>query len=244
MPDDTTTETTTATEPDLSAKYDALEQKFSALEAKYQSALDDEEADDPGKDAKALQKRISDITGKRREMIGDLRTLREELGGFKAQLGEVKGSYQQQIEAAIKAKDAEFSAQIQAIAGEHVDDMALADNGIKDDLGRAAVRQAHKALPEDKRGDGTAADWYRGLLEAQQAHKADPESVAAPAIPRTLLGYMPQDVAPATRTHPGTERNRAPRVAGAVTASDINNAKTMEEYKAALEKMRAQQRKG
>lgn len=229
---------------DLTEKHDALEARFADLESKYQAALDDEEADDPGKDAKALQKRVSDITSKRREMIADMRGLREELGGLKQQQTQAQSGYESKLAEALAAKDTEFATRLEGFDNTRREDLALSDAGIKDDLGRTAVRQAYQALPEDKRGDGTAADWWATTLDAQKAHLADPENVSAPSIPRTLLGYIPGEVGPTTVSHPNTEKGRAKGPQGNVTAADIAGAKTMEEYNALKRRMMEQQRKG
>ena len=94
--------------------------------------------------------------------------------------------------------------QVSTIGKRHAEDLALVDAGITDVLGRQAVRTAWEKLPKDARGK-SAADWWRGSVQALEAHRADPEShPAAPEIPRTLAGYVPQvsEAAPETNGTP------------------------------------------
>jgi hypothetical protein len=115
----------------------------------------------------------------------DLKAAREELAELGRQFEAARAAMAQQTEA-LKAQAAE---QVQQIARQHQEDLALVEHGIKDPLGRTAVRQAWESRPATERGK-SAADWWASTLAARAAHEADP-TTAAPEIPRVLQGYLP-----------------------------------------------------
>lgn len=102
--------------------------------------------------------------------------------------------------------------EVQALQARHIEDLALVDQGFRDPLGRAALRQAWEAAPAGERGK-SAARWWSQMMEARSAYAAG-EAEAAPSIPATLTGYLPAEEAPrqrsAVRPPPGAPQARAP----------------------------------
>ena len=67
------------------------------------------------------------------------------------------------------------------MAQRHAEDIKLVEHGIKDDLGRSALRQAWESQPKDARGK-SPADWWGQQVAALEAHRADPEAAPAPCF--------------------------------------------------------------
>jgi len=229
---------------EFDARFTALEQRFDSFAAKVQSAMDDMEAEgDPGADVSALKKRVSDLTSKYREAITANRELLEGLGTVKSEHDQFRQSSAQALEAALQAEREQHTQALEQFQGMHAQHLQLSDLGIREDLGRKAVGDAFGALPEDKRGEAdNAASWWSQIVETQNAHLADPENVAAPSVPRTLLGYLPAPGAPDKVGHVSTERNRAPTKTGQVTPADIIAASKEgpEAYRAVMERYKKQ----
>jgi len=140
----------------------------------------------------------------------EVKALRDELAGMAAQLEQVQTGYRSQLDE-IKAATAD---QLKTVAQRHAEDIKLVEHGIKDDLGRSALRQAWESQPKDARGK-SPADWWGQQVAALEAHRADPEAAPAVEVPRVLTGYLPAAPAPA----PAPARGGAPRVdAGAQPA--------------------------
>jgi len=140
----------------------------------------------------------------------EVKALRDELAGMAAQLEQVQTGYRSQLDE-IKAQTAD---QLKTVAQRHAEDIRLVEHGIKDDLGRSALRQAWESQPKDARGK-SPADWWGQQVAALEAHRADPEAAPAVEVPRVLTGYLPAAPAPA----PAPARGGPPRVdAGAQPA--------------------------
>jgi len=130
---------------------------------------------------------------------------REELAELGRQLESLQSAYKSQLDG-LKQQTA---TELASLATRHSEDLALVDAGIRDDLGRVAVRQAWEAQPEETRGK-SPAKWWSATLEAHAAHTANPDEAPKVEIPRILLGYMPEAAAPsstpATRQPPRVDR--------------------------------------
>jgi hypothetical protein len=122
----------------------------------------------------------------------EARDLRAELEAIRAQVADLQTGYASQLEA-IQTTTAE---EVKTMAQRHAEDLRLVEHGIKDDLGRAALRQAWEAQPRDGRGK-SPADWWGQQVQALEAHRADPEAAPAVEVPRVLQGYLPPAPAPA-----------------------------------------------
>jgi len=215
--------------PDLAAKIAALETSLATLAERHKPTEDED--DDPTTDVKALRQRLSKEAARRRDLAADLGRVTQEFGAIKQQHVEVATTAEQKIAALDQHYKAALTEREAAINAQHLEDLALADLDIKDDLGRSATRQAWESTPEDKRGE-SPSKWWAGIREQYAAHLAEPETVAAPAVPRTMLGYLAQPGAAQvkTATAPNTERNRAGATPpGRPTAADILAAKTPKE---------------
>lgn len=108
------------------------------------------------------------------------------LNALQAQVGDLEKGYQAALDEFKKAAAAEVA----QLGQRHQEDLALVDLGVDAD-GRSALRAAYQRLPEDKRPK-SVVDYWKGQMEAYQAHAKDPEKVEAPAIPRTLTPYLPK----------------------------------------------------
>ena len=142
----------------------------------------------------------------------EAKQLRDELTALAGQVEQLQTGYRSQLEQ-IQAQTAE---QLKTVAQRHQEDIRLVEHGIKDDLGRSALRQAWEAQPKDARGK-SPADWWSQQVAALEAHRADPEAAPAVEVPRVLTGYLPAAPAPA----PAPTRSGPPRVdAGARPAGN------------------------
>ena len=123
-----------------------------------------------------------------------------DLASIRAQLAaELRPTIAAEVEGVHKAALAKELGSVQA---RHAEDLALSDAGIRDGLGRAAVRAAWDATPKAERGDAaSAADWWSKTTAAHAAHAADPEKAAAPKVHPTLAAYLPKvEAAPQPQT--------------------------------------------
>ena len=116
----------------------------------------------------------------------EVRDLRAELEAMQGKMTELQQGYQASLDA-LKAEAAE---QVKEIGQRHGQDLELVDLGLRDPLGRKALRDAWEAQPKDARGK-SPVEWWRSSLDAHKAHHADPEQATAPEIPRVLSGYLP-----------------------------------------------------
>lgn len=123
-----------------------------------------------------------------------------DLANIRAQLAaELRPQLLAELDAGHKSALAKELGTVQA---RHAEDLALSDAGIRDGLGRAAVRAAWDATPKAERGDAaSAADWWGKVVSAHTAHAADPEKAAAPNVHPTLAAYLPKvEAAPQPQT--------------------------------------------
>ena len=81
------------------------------------------------------------------------------------------------------------ASEVAQLGQRHQEDLGLVDLGFDAD-GRAALRAAYQRLPEAQRPK-TVVDYWKGQMEAHQAHAKDPDKAEAPSIPRTLTPYLP-----------------------------------------------------
>lgn len=143
-----------------------------------------------------------------RSAIEQRNQAREELAELSRQVETLQEAYENQLDGLRTTTASEVA----ALASRHQEDLLLVDAGIRDDLGRGAVRQAWEAQPEEARGK-SAAEWWKKTLEAHAAHVANPDEAPKVDIPRILLGYMPQAPAPA----PAPAARQPPRVDNGAT---------------------------
>lgn len=187
--------------------------------------------DDGGdlRDMAALRQRLSSVTNSRNE----LRSQIEAIQGQVEQLGKAHVHALDEVKTgaatATTSLAEEHQAKLARLAGAHTEDLKLSDLGIKDDLGRAAVRQAFSAVPEDKRA-GDAADYWGGIVQGVAAHKEDKEANPLPDFPRTLLGYV--DLGTAARApEVRTEKKVSTEKPGKPGLVEIGKASSEEELR-------------
>ncbi len=140
-----------------------------------------------------------------RSVVEQRNQVREELTELGRQLETLQEAYDNQLD---KLK-ADTAAQVAGLAQQHQEDLLLNEAGIRDSLGRSAVRQAWEAQPEAARGK-SPAQWWQQQLEAMNAHRANPDEVPAVEIPRILQGYLPEaPAAPKSSSPPQVDRGAA-----------------------------------
>lgn len=122
-----------------------------------------------------------------RSVVEQRNQSREELAELGRQLETLQEAYDNQLD---KLK-ADTAAQVAGLAQQHQEDLLLNDAGIRDSLGRSAVRQAWEAQPEAARGK-SPAQWWQQQLEGLNAHRANPDEAPPVDIPRILQGYIPE----------------------------------------------------
>ena len=215
----------------------AILSRLDKIEAAYAAKVEDEEIKGDPKEAAGLRTRLADVTKQRRELIAELGQLRGMVQANQETSSKALQDAQSAHEKALTEAQESHAAQLLGLNSVHSDDLRLSDSGIRDELGRSAVRQAFGLLPEDQRQDKTSADYWEGLVTAARAHKQDPDKNAAPAIPRTLIAYLPGDVTGQhQRDKSVTEATIVRNHSGQVTAQDIANAKNMKELQELLSK--------
>jgi len=144
-----------------------------------------------------------------RRVLDERNALRQQLADMAGKVEQLEKGYQSQVEA-LKTETAE---QVKSMGLRHQEDLALVEMGLKDPLGRAALRQAWEHQPKDSRGK-SVKDWWQSTLEARAAHHADPEKGEAPSIPGTLTGYLPKLEDPAPAAGDGRQQQRTPPPSG------------------------------
>lgn len=138
-----------------------------------------------------------------RQVVDARKGLEAELSELRAQVEQLQQGYKSQLDA-IKSETAD---QMKQVAQRHQEDLRLVEHGIKDDLGRAALRQAWESQPKDQRGK-SPAEWWGQQVEALNKHRENPDEAPAVEVPRVLQGYLPAAPAPA----PAPARGGPPRV--------------------------------
>lgn len=146
-----------------------------------------------------------------RSVVDQRNQAREELTELSRQLEGLQQAYDNQL-ATLKSQTA---SEVASLAQRHSEDLALNDAGIRDSLGRGAVRQAWEAQPEAARGK-SPAEWWRTQLDAFQAHQANPDEAPAVEIPRILQGYLPTAPAPTRSQPPNVDRGASTKQAVSV----------------------------
>jgi hypothetical protein len=142
-----------------------------------------------------------------RSVVEQRNQVREELTELGRQLETLQEAYDNQLD---KLKS-DTAAQVAGLAQQHQED------GIRDSLGRSAVRQAWEAQPEAARGK-SPAQWWQQQLEAMNAHRTNPDEAPAVEIPRILQGYLPESPQPAKSSPPQVDRGAARK-----TNSSVND---------------------
>ena len=164
---------------------DALATK---MMARFKRPPADDDDGDEGSSGKVPVERLRREIARRKELEAKIGEVEAEVSAFRA-------AHDKAL-AAIKAQTAD---ELKGIAGRHAEDLGLVEAGIRDPMGRRAVRDAWEAAPKEARGE-SASKWWTSTLAARDAHLADPEKVAAPEIPRVLVGYLPEPVQAQTQT--------------------------------------------
>ena len=153
-----------------------------------------------------------------RRVIDERNALRQQLAEMGSRVEELQKGYAAQLED-IKAQTAE---QVKGLSSRHAEDLQLVDLGLRDPLGRQALRAAWEHQPKDGRGK-SPADWWQQQVEAQKAHAADPEAATAPSVPATLTGYLPTVEAPAPAPAPQSSRGAPPTAGGKREPASLSN---------------------
>ena len=170
-----------------------------------------------------------------RKVIAERNDARTQLAARDGEIATWKADYD--------ALKADAAAQATTLQSRHAEDIGLVEGGIRDPLGRTAVREAWAAQPRDGRGK-SPSEWWQGLIAARDAHLAAPETAAAPSIPRTLVGYLPEppakdDSKTAPRAkHPPNAGKPAPKANGS-TLADLPAGADITEMLGALRHPRA-----
>jgi hypothetical protein len=139
-----------------------------------------------------------------RSVVEQRNQTREEIAELGRQLETLQEAYDNQLD---KLKS-DTAAQVAGLAQQHQEDLLLNDAGIRDSLGRSAVRQAWEAQPEAARGK-SPAQWWQQQLEGLSAHRSNPDEAPAVEIPRILQGYVPEVPQAPKSTPPQVDRGAA-----------------------------------
>lgn len=130
---------------------------------------------------------------------------RKQLEELKRQFEEYQGATKSHLEK-IQIGAAE---EVKRIGMSHQEDLSLVELGIRDPLGRRAIREAWENEDKDRRGK-SPSEWWRTTTAAREAHLADPEKAPAPNIPRTLMGYLPEPPAPPKEAPKSAPQRKGP----------------------------------
>lgn len=198
---------------------DTIDPKVLADEVVRQvrDALPKQEADDEDLDKlpKWARTRISQYAGKTREMAERLQQIEAAAKTMTTEHESALARTRADSEAALQAEReriaAEHAQEIARIRAVGLEDVALSDLGVRDDLGRDTVRAAWQRLPETDRGE-SAAQWWSQQVDAVKAHAADPKAHKAPEVPLALQPYL-RMMEQGGRPAPDTERGVVNRAA-------------------------------
>lgn len=160
-----------------------------------------------------------------RQLAEEKRALLARVGEMEALVGSLKSSFDADLAKVRKNALDETT----AIAQRHQEDLGLVEAGVRDPLGRRALRDAWEAQPKATRGDSPAG-WWAGLIAARAEHAAD-AAKAAPSIPPTLVGYLPE-LPPPTKGAPKQAPSVGkppPKVNGADPLAGLGSAATLED---------------
>ena len=129
-----------------------------------------------------------------------------------------------ELEAAVAAAKAGTATEVAALQKTHLEDIALVEAGFSAPYGRRALRQIYQDLPKDQQKGGPVG-YLQQIRDGMAAHKADPEKVAAPKIPRILTPYLTEtgggvDKVKRPAGTPPTERSVVSRPSGKMSDSE------------------------
>ena len=173
---------------------DTLASRIAKMLGRNKALGDDDSLDDYGRRADRVP------YDRFQSKVNEVKALREQL----AEVGAEFTSYKEQASAWRTQFETDHAASVTELGTQHQHSLTLVEAGIKDPLGRQAVRAAWDRAPKSTRG-ANHAEWFEGLVQARSAAHLD-ESLTAPDIPRTLAGYLPELQAPA----PATTKGRPP----------------------------------
>ena len=128
------------------------------------------------------------------------KALASELGDLGAQVEALRGGY----DASLAKLREDTAGEVTGIQARHNEDIGLIGAGFRDPLDRQTLRTAFEAQPKSTRGKN-AGEWWDAQTVAHAAHIADPETIAAPSIPRPLTPYLPApEAAPVAAAEPAS----------------------------------------
>jgi hypothetical protein len=122
----------------------------------------------------------------------NLKAAREGLTALTAEVAELKTTHA----TALQLAQEEAGKAVTKLHSHYAQNDALRDMGLDAD-GADELRKQWKKLPDATRPE-SPVDFWQTSLEAVAAHRADPETAAAPVLPRTLTAYLPAPAPVAT----------------------------------------------
>lgn len=176
------------------ADMDTLAGKIAKMLGRNKAPGDDDSLDDYGRRADRVP------YDRFQAKVNEVKALREQL----AEVGAEFSTFKEQSSTWRSEFEAAHANSVTELGTQHQHSLSLVEAGIKDPLGRQAVRAAWDRAPKSTRG-ANHAEWFEGLVQARSAAHLD-ESLTAPDIPRTLAGYLPELQAPP----PATTKGRPP----------------------------------
>ena len=162
----------------------------------------------------------------------NLKAAREGLTALQSEVAELKTSHA----ARLKEIQEEAGKSVSAVHNRYQENDALRGLGLDAD-GADEVRRQYGKLPEAGRPESPVAFWQSNL-EAVAAHRADPEKVAAPQLPKTLTPYVPQPDAPAEPSAPSSAGGRQ-KGGGVVLRQNVDQGVVRGERKTQAQKVAA-----
>lgn len=209
------------------------EQLMSAFRRREAPSFDD---DDPRAGKRVPYERFFSVNEENKRLKALLDEIPAKLealeGGYRSKVDEMTAAHEQ----ATRELQEQMGRNLTEVQGRMQQKVELVRLGLDDEFGIDALNSAYQRLPDDNRPE-TVVDYYQGLIEARQAHAADPDAHEAPSIPKTLQGYMPEVKAPepakeqsprSRRGPPPTEQNTRPRRPATINDIDTTDMDPMQ----------------
>ena len=113
-------------------------------------------------------------------------------------------AYKAEHAAALVKVQEDAGKSVTAVHNRHAENDTLRGMGLDAD-GANELRTQYWKLSDTDR-PASPVEFWKSSLEAVAAHRADPEKVAAPALPKNLTPYLPEQPAPEPAAEPASGR--------------------------------------
>lgn len=159
------------------------------LRARKPADEDDEDIDTGSRGRGNAESRIRRLVEERNAARKELQEMGAEVEALRAAGKQAALDLKAAHDKALADLREQASKEVQSLAARSQEDLAMVDAGLRDPVGREALRLAWNAAPKAERGD-SPMQWWQTVVAQRDAHLAD-TTKPAPALPKALQGYLP-----------------------------------------------------